>query len=59
MTLTHPIQLDLLAFLKSSQFDFIKLGQSKEWILANFPDPDDFGEQMLNPKWPIWTYDRL
>jgi hypothetical protein len=59
MTLTHPVQLDLLALLKFGKFDFIKLGQSKEWILANFPDPDDFDEQMLSPKWPIWTYDRL
>jgi hypothetical protein len=59
MTLMHPIQLDLLAFLKFGKFDFIKLGQRKEWILANFPDPDDFNEQMLSPKWPIWTYDRL
>lgn len=59
MILTHPIQLDLLAFLKFGKLDFIKLGQSKEWILANFPDPDDFDEQMLSPKWPIWTYSRL
>jgi hypothetical protein len=59
MTLTHPIQLDLLAFLNFGKLDFIKLGQSKEWILANFPDPDDFGEYMLGPKWPIWTYNRL
>ena len=59
MNLMHPIQLDLLAFLKFGKFDFIKLGQRKEWILANFPDPDDFDEQMLSSKWPIWTYDRL
>ena len=62
MILTHPIQLDLLEFAKFGKFDYIKLGQRKEWILANFPDPDDFETNeanMLSHKWPIWTYDQL
>ena len=59
MHLTHPIEIDLLTFFKFGHFDFIKLGQTKEWILRNFPDPDDFGPALLSPKWPIWTYDRF
>jgi hypothetical protein len=38
---------------------FIKLGQTKAWILSNFPDSDDFTPDMLTARWAIWTYDRL
>ncbi|MDO7846814.1 hypothetical protein Q5H92_10635 [Hymenobacter sp. M29] len=27
--------------------------------MGNFLDPDDFTPDMLSPRWPIWTYDRL
>src|SRR5688500_4761400 len=54
MTLTEPIDIDLLAFIKLGKFDYIKLGQTKEWIINNFPDPDDTYKDNYNS--PIWFY---
>jgi len=34
--------LILLELFKTGKFVFIKIGQSKNWILNNFPYPDDF-----------------
>ena len=59
MDLTHPIAIDSLELVAAGRVDFIKLGQAKEWILANFLDPDGFGPELLSPRWTIWTYDRL
>ncbi|MDJ0367630.1 hypothetical protein QMK33_20990 [Hymenobacter sp. H14-R3] len=59
MKLSHPIRFDLLEFLKFGKLDFIKVGQTKEWILANFADPDGLNNKMLSHKWPVWTYDLL
>ena len=54
MTLTEPIDIDLLTFIKTGKFDYIKLGQTKEWIINNFPDPDEtYGD---NCNSPIWFY---
>lgn len=56
MKLQSKIEIDFLTFFKSGKFDYIKLGQTKEWILNNFPDPDDFGigNSISNAK--IWRY---
>ena len=40
MKLKTPIEIDFLGFFKTGKFDCLKLGQSKEWILNNFPNPD-------------------
>ncbi|WP_375471081.1 hypothetical protein [uncultured Nostoc sp.] len=57
MTLLDPIDIDLLAFIKTGKFDYIKLGQTKEWILNNFPDPDDTSKGDL--KSSIWRYGNI
>ena len=54
MTLTEPIDIDLLTFIKTGKFDYIKLGQTKEWIINNFPDPDENYADNYNS--PIWFY---
>ena len=56
MTLKEPIEIDFLTFFKTGKFNYIKLGQTKEWILNNFPDPDNFDNSFLNEKFNIWTY---
>jgi hypothetical protein len=57
MTLLEPIDIDLLAFIKTGKFDYIKLGQTKEWILNNFPDPDDTAIGGL--KSLVWRYGNI
>jgi len=52
-----PIEIDLFNFFKTGKFDRIKLGQTKTWILNNFPDPDSgFDAEMQNNGFDIWTY---
>ena len=41
-------------FIKNGKFDYIQIGQSKEWILNNFPDPD--GYFSMSYKDSIWKY---
>ena len=41
-------------FVKKGKFDCIQIGQSKEWIINNFPDPD-YGYSM-SYKDTIWCY---
>jgi len=59
MKLPAKISISLLEFIKHGKFDYIKLGQSKEWILNNFPDPDGFSEEFLHPNYAIWTYGNI
>jgi hypothetical protein len=59
MKINHKITIDLLEFVKSGQFDFIKLGQTKEWILQNFPDPDGFDDSAAVYAHPIWRYGNI
>jgi hypothetical protein len=40
MKLNHKIKINLLDFIKSGKFEFVTIGQNKEWLAANFPDPD-------------------
>jgi hypothetical protein len=56
MIFNHKIEIRLLDFIHSGQFDCIKPGQTKEWILSNFPDPDGFTPDFLRTDYPIWTY---
>jgi len=59
MKLPSKIKIDFLDFIRNGKFDYIKQGQSKEWILNNFPDPDDFSEIFLNKTCTIWTYGNI
>jgi len=42
-------------FVKNGKFDCIKIGQTKEYILHNFPDPD-IGGLSMSHKDNIWVY---
>jgi hypothetical protein len=53
MKLKEPIEIDFLDFFQTAKFDSIKLGQTREWILNNFPPPDERGE---NGNFEIWNY---
>jgi hypothetical protein len=57
MTLTTPIEIDLLTFFKTGRFDYLKLGQTKEWIINNFPDPDEVYTSSYDS--PIWFYGEI
>lgn len=57
MKITEPITVDLLQFFKTGRFDCLKLGQTKEWILCNFPEPDEVYPN--NYESPIWYYGRI
>lgn len=59
MKIQAKIKVSLLDFIKNGQFDYIKLGQSKEWILNNFPDPDDFSSDYLTSNYTIWRYGNI
>jgi hypothetical protein len=54
MILATPIEIDLLTFFKTGKFDYLKLGQTKEWIINNFPDPDEVYTNSYDS--PIWFY---
>ena len=60
MLFKGKINIDILEFLKFGKFDYIKLGQTKSWILNNFPDPDDFNHTyFLSGKCSIWRYGNI
>ncbi len=59
MKLQNKIEIDILDFFRTGKFDCIRLGQSKEWILNNFPNPDNFNDDFLNSKINIWTYQSI
>ncbi|EHH6118450.1 hypothetical protein J8O47_002069 [Listeria monocytogenes] len=40
MKLNKPVEIEMETFIQKGEFDCIKIGQTKEWILNNFPDPD-------------------
>ncbi len=54
MILLHKINIAILDFIKTGRFDYLKLGQTKEWILNNFPDPEFIGDSVMDA--PIWFY---
>jgi hypothetical protein len=56
MKLNKSIEIDFLEFFKIGAFDCIKLGQTKEWIINNFPDPDCYDADFLTEEVNIWTY---
>ncbi len=60
MLLDGTIKIDFKEFFSSGKFDVLKLGQSKEWILNNFPNPDGLLKQFDEVyKANIWTYGNI
>jgi hypothetical protein len=59
MQLPHRITIDLLEFIKTGQFDHIRIGQTRQWILNNFADPDDFQDSPDIYNSPIWRFGNI
>ena len=59
MKLNSPIDIDLLTFFKTGKFDYLKLGQTKDWIINNFADPDSFNFLDSKDKMEIWNYGNI
>lgn len=61
MQLAQKITIDLLDFFKTGRFDCLKLSQTKEYIINNFPDPDGFEEGYMNYRkhGDIWRYGNI
>jgi hypothetical protein len=59
MTVSYKITIDILNFIRTGQFDCLKPGQTKEWILNNFPDPDDIGMGNSLENAQIWFYGNI
>lgn len=59
MKLPHKIPINLLDFIKTGKFDYIKLGQTREWIFNNFPDPDWLTDNPDTYANPIWQYGNI
>ena len=47
----------MFEFLVKGKFDCIELGQTQEWILNNFPDPEHIGK--FNNGFEIWLYGKI
>ena len=59
MRFTKKLDINLFDFFKDGTFDYIKLGQTKECILNNFPDPDDNRMDLLSKRNNIWQYGNI
>lgn len=57
MKLNHKIEINLLDFIKTGKFDYVTIGHTKEWITANFPEPD-FKTKSKN-KSSCWGYGKI
>ncbi len=60
MILKDKILIDFKVFFSQGKFDFLKLSNTKKWIINNFPDPDGYSE--VNDavyKSDIWTYGNI
>lgn len=56
MRLSSPLPIDLLGFFRTGRFDCLRIGQDREWILHNFPDPDDWSARDTLERASIWRY---
>ena len=54
MKFNQTIEINFKSFFLEGNFDCIRIGENKEWILNNFPDPDNFND--MNYSMSIWTY---
>jgi hypothetical protein len=46
-----------LEFFRTGKFDYLKLGQTKEWIINNFPDPNGMNTNTYESQ--IWVYGNI
>jgi hypothetical protein len=58
MKLKKRIDIHLKDFVEKGKFGGLKLGKTKEWILNNFPDPDDISGNNMDYSL-IWTYGKF
>lgn len=59
MKLNHKIEIDLLEVFKTGKFDYVKIGKTKDWILNNFPEPDDFEAGTTLETATFWSYGNI
>lgn len=59
MKFQTKVKINFLDFIKKGKFGNIQLGQTKHWILNNFPDPDDFGIGTTLEDAKIWRYGNI
>lgn len=59
MKLNDKIVIDFKEFCSSGNFDSIRLGKTKEWIIHNFPDPDGYPEDSSVYDDDIWCYGNI
>lgn len=60
MKFNHKIEIDMFEFLKTGKFDYIEIGQTQDWILNNFPDPDGFVDDgRFTTVNNIWLYGKI
>ncbi len=54
----RKVEINILAFVKDGKFDVLKTGQTRDWVLNNFPIPDDFdnGESYKHGEFEIFNY---
>jgi len=60
MKLRSPIEIDVLEFFRSAKFDCLKLGESRDFVLKNFPEPEsDWDADLQSGGFDIWTYGNI
>jgi len=59
MKLKEKIIIDFKEFLSTGKFDFLKHGKTKEWLINNFPDPDEYDDSPEIYKDDIWFYGNI
>ncbi|WP_422107784.1 hypothetical protein [Winogradskyella sp.] len=59
MKLNHKIKIDLFEVFKSGKFDFIRIGKDKNWILKNFPEPDEYEAGKTLESSRVWRYGNI
>ena len=58
MKVKHKIEINMFEFVRDGKFDYIKIGQTTEWIFHNFPSPDGWEDAELHvlELFSIWCY---
>ncbi len=58
MKLSTKIPIDMREFCRTGRFDCLEIGQTKELILSNFPDPDQTTANRTTTT-SIWRYGNI
>lgn len=59
MRLPDPLPIDLREFFRTGRFDCLRIGQDRELILHNFPDPDGWSSGVPLERAGIWCYGNI